>query len=300
MSFRTAPAEHLDILRRDLAYTFRMLARRPVLTFTAVLTLALGIGANTAIFSVVNGVLFAPLDYRHADQLVLVEEQFAGRGPGMTGYPTYADLRNENLTIQSSAALTGLSATLTGEGETPSVSTVRGSRGSISGRSASLLRLAATSSKPRISPGARLVAIISDSLWRRRFGADPNVVGRTDHRQSADLHARGRAAAEYRRHHYLARKFPGAEIWTLLRYSEQMGPPACRGCRHIFVVARLKDGVTRSQAETDLTRIFQSLAMRFPTQCDRPRPAVTPLRDYFLGPVKTPLYCSGERWRCCC
>src|SRR5688500_9653541 len=82
--FRTAPAEHLDILRRDLAYTIRMLARRPVLTFTAVLTLALGIGANTAIFSVVNGVLLAPFDYRDADELVLVEEQGAAADPGMT------------------------------------------------------------------------------------------------------------------------------------------------------------------------------------------------------------------------
>src|SRR5262247_3271318 len=114
--FRTAPAEHLDILRRDLAYTIRMLARRPALTFTAVLTLTLGIGANTAIFSVVNGVLFAPFDYRDADKLVLVEEQSAGREPGMTGYPTYADLRNGNLTIQSMSALAGWAATLTGDG----------------------------------------------------------------------------------------------------------------------------------------------------------------------------------------
>src|SRR5262245_18425822 len=82
--FRTAPAEHLDILRRDIAYTIRMLARRPALTFTAVLTLALGIGANTAIFSVVNGVLFAPFNYREADELVLIEEQSAGSEPGMT------------------------------------------------------------------------------------------------------------------------------------------------------------------------------------------------------------------------
>jgi putative ABC transport system permease protein len=111
-----ASAEHLDILRRDLAYAIRMLARRPVLTLTAVLTLALGIGANTAIFSVVNGVLFAPFDYRDADELVLVEEQSAGREPGMTGYPTYADLRNENLTIQSMSALSGWAATLTGDG----------------------------------------------------------------------------------------------------------------------------------------------------------------------------------------
>src|SRR5262245_5273396 len=117
--FRTAPTEHVDILRRDLAYTFRTLARRPVLTFTAVLTLALGIGANTAIFSVVNGVLLAPFDYRNADKLVLVEEQIAGSKPGMTGYPTYADLRNENVTLQSSAAFSGFTATLTGGGRDP-------------------------------------------------------------------------------------------------------------------------------------------------------------------------------------
>src|SRR4030095_14582643 len=67
--FRPAPPEHLAILRRALAYTFRQLARRRVLTCTAVLTLALGIGANTAIFSVVNGVLFAPFGYRDADEL---------------------------------------------------------------------------------------------------------------------------------------------------------------------------------------------------------------------------------------
>ena len=153
--FRTAPSEHIDILRRDLAYTFRMLARRPVLTFTAVLTLALGIGANTAIFSVVNGVLLAPLDYRNTDQLLFIEEQVAGREPGMTGYPTYADLRSENVTIESSAALSGFSATLTGGGATPSVSMVRGSPGSTSGRSVSRLRSDATLSNPKISPGLR-------------------------------------------------------------------------------------------------------------------------------------------------
>ena len=114
--FRTAPAEHIDILRRDLGYAIRMLARRPVLTLTAVLTLALGIGANTAIFSVVNGVLFAPFDYRNADEIVLVEEQRAGRDPGPTGYATFADLRNENLTLESIAALTPGLSTLTGDG----------------------------------------------------------------------------------------------------------------------------------------------------------------------------------------
>ena len=87
----------------------------------------------------------------------------------------------------------------------------------------------------------------------------------------------------------VARMFPGAEVWTPLQYSEQVRP-SCRTCRHILVVARLKDGVTPTEAQADLARIFQSLAMRFPAEYNRPRPVVTPVRDYVLGPVTTPLY----------
>ena len=79
--------------QRDLAYTVRMLARRPTLTLTAVMTLALGVGANTAIFSVVNGVLLAPLPYPHADRLVLIEEARADGEPGTTGYLSFDDVR---------------------------------------------------------------------------------------------------------------------------------------------------------------------------------------------------------------
>jgi putative ABC transport system permease protein len=287
--FRTAPVGHLDILRRDLAYTVRMLARRPALTLTAVLMLALGIGANTAIFSVVNGVLFAPFDYRDADELVLVEEQSAGREPGMTGYPTYADLRNENLTIQSMSALSGWAATLTGDGS--DAERVEGAR--VTWEYFRTVGLAPAIGRDfeqgEDRPAGPRIAIISDSLWRRRYGADPNVVGRqvTVNQQTFTLAGVLPPNAD---DIITARKFSNAEIWTLLQYSEQMGPPACRGCRHIFMVARLKDDVTPIAAEADLTRIFQALATRFPTDYDRPRPAVTPLREYFLGPVRTPLY----------
>ena len=103
------------------------------------------------------------------------------------------------------------------------------------------------------------MAIISDSLWRRRFGADPNVVGGpiTLNQQTFTLAG---VLPPNTDDIITARKFAGTEIWTLLRYSEQMGPPACRGCRHIFVVARLKEGVTRSRGGDGPTRIFQSLA----------------------------------------
>jgi putative ABC transport system permease protein len=286
--FRTAPAEHLDILRRDLTYTLRMLARRPVLTFTAVLTLALGIGANTAIFSVVNGVLFAPFDYRHADELVLVDEQAAGGIPGMTGYLTYADLRNENLTLESTAALSGWFATLTGDGR--DAERVVGARVTWQYfRTVGLTPAIGRDFEPGEDyPAGPSLAIISDSLWRRRYGADPNVVGRqvTVNQQTFTLAGVLPPDAE---DIITARQFPDTQIWTLLGYAERL-PQASRGARHIHVVARLKNGVTPTEAEADLTRVFQSLARRFPTDYDRPRPVVTPLRDYVLGPVKTPLY----------
>jgi putative ABC transport system permease protein len=286
--FRTAPAEHLDILRRDVAYACRMLARRPVLTLTAVLTLALGIGANTAIFSVVNGVLFAPFDYRYADNLVLIEEQRAGRDPGMTGYMTFADLRDQNVTLESTAALAGWSATLTGDGKDAEL---------VAGVRVTWQYFRTVGLTPRIGrdfeqaedrPGRNGVVIISDSLWRRRYGADPNIVGRqiTVNQQTVTLAG---VLPPDTSDIIATRHNPGVEIWTLLGYAEHL-VVASRGSRHIFVVARLKDGVSPTDAHADLTRIFQSLATRFPNDYDRPRPATTPLRDYVLGPVKTPLY----------
>ncbi len=286
--FRTAPAEHLDILRRDLAYAFRMLARRPVLTLTAVLTLALGVGANTAIFSVVNGVLFAPFDYRNADDLVLIEEQRAGRDPGMTGYLTFADLRDQNVTLESTAALAGWTATLTGDGRDAEL---------VVGARVTWQYFQTVGLTPAIGrdfeqaedrPGRSGVVIISDSLWRRRYGADPNIVGRQVTINQQNVTVAG-VLPPGTSDIIATRNNAGIEIWTLLGYAEQVNP-ACRTCRHILVAARLKDGVTRAEAEADLARIFQSLATRFPTEYDRPRPVVTALRDSVLGPVKTPLY----------
>ena len=283
-----APAEHLDILRRDLAYSFRMLARRPVLALTAVFTLALGIGANTAIFSVVNGVLFAPFDYRDADEVVLVEEQSVIRGPGMMGYRTYADLRNENLSFESTAAFTGGFATLTADGrdaERVVLARVTWEYFRTVGLAPAIGR---DFEQADDRPGGPPVAIISDSLWRRRYGADPTVVGRpvTINQQTFTLAG---VLAPGTDDVIVARRFPDAEVWIPLQYDESV-VFACRMCRHLSVAARTKGGVTLAEAESDLTRILTSLAVRFPTEYERPRAMVTSLRDYFLGLVKTPLY----------
>src|SRR5918993_1826301 len=101
--FRTAPAEHWDILVRDLRFAGRTMARRPLHVVTAVVTLALGIGVNVAMFAVIQTVLLAPLPYREAGALGIVQEQQQGREPGNLGYLTFADLRERVRTLSSMA-----------------------------------------------------------------------------------------------------------------------------------------------------------------------------------------------------
>jgi putative ABC transport system permease protein len=285
---RTAPGEHFDILKRDLAYALRMLGRRPTLTATAVLTLALGIGANTAIFSVVNGVLFAPLPYPDADRLVLIEEARADGEPGTTGYLSFDDMRRQNESLDSVAALAGWSAILAGDGR--DAERVVGARVTWNYLQTIGLRpaLGRDFAAAEDHPDRRRVAIISDALWKRRYGADPNIIGRpfTVNQLPYTLAGVMPPGVDDL---VVTRKFAGAEVYTLLGYNaEQVS--ACRTCRHIHVVGRLKAGVDISEAQADLTRIYQSLSERYPKEYDRPRVAVTPVRDYFLGVVKTPLY----------
>ncbi len=286
--FRTAPGEHLDILRRDLGYTFRMLARRPTLTFTALLTLALGIGANTAIFSAVNGVVFAPLPYPDADRLVLVQEARGDRDPGTTGYLSFEALRDENASFDRLAALAGWSAILAGDGR--DAERVIGARVTWEYFRTLGLRpsLGRDFEQAEDHPERRRVAIISDELWQRRYNGDSTIIGRpvTINQGTYTLAGVMPAAATDL---VTTRKFPDTQIWTLLGYAEAL-PQACRTCRHIHVVGRVKNGTSTEQAEADLSRIYQSLATRFPADYDRPRAVVTSVRDYFLGPVKTPLF----------
>jgi putative ABC transport system permease protein len=286
--FRTAPREHLDLLRRDLGYTVRMLVRRPTLTVTAQPTLAPGIGANTAIFSNVNGVLLAPLPYPDADRLVLIEEARGDGEPGTTGYSSFDALRHEQGSFDGIAAFAGWSAILAGDGR--DAERVIGARVTWDYFSTVGLRpsLGRDFESAEDHPERRRVAIISDELWQRRYNRDAAIVGRpvTINQVTYTLAGVMPAAATDL---VTARKFPDTQVWTLLGYAEGL-PQACRTCRHIHVVGRMKRGMSVEQAEADLSRIYQSLATRFPADYDRPRAVVTPVRDYFLGPVTTPLY----------
>ena len=284
--FRTAPAEHLDILARDLRYTVRMLARRPVLTLAATLTLALGIGANTAIFSVVNGVLFAPLPYPDADRLVLVQEDEAEDEPGTTGYFSFDRLRSQHSSFDWMAAFGGWSVTLTGDGK--DAERLVGTRVSWEYFRTLGIRPALGRDFERQDdhPQRRRQLLLSDELWRRRFNADPSVVGKPLTANGVTYVVVGVMPPV--RELVSERLYPGTEVWTLLGYSLEL-PQACRTCRHIRVIGRVKQGVALQQAEADLTRIYQSLATDFPRDYSHPAAALTPIRNFFLGPIQRPL-----------
>jgi MacB-like periplasmic core domain len=284
----TAPGEHLDVLKCDLSYAWRMMARRPVLTLAATLTIALGVGANTAIFSVVNGVLLAPLPYVDSERVVLVQEDEPDQDPGPTGYFSFDTIRASQQAFDGLAAMAGWSAILSGDGK--DAERVTGARVTWDFfRTLGVAPAIGRDFEPAEDhPDRRRVALISDSLWRRRWGADPNVVGKGVQINQVTYTLAG-VMPPLTNDLVSTRVFPDTEIWSLLGYTPAL-PPACRSCRHVFVVGRMKHGVSAAQAEADVTRIYQSLATRFPADYSQPHAVVVPVRDHFLGPVRTALY----------
>jgi putative ABC transport system permease protein len=285
--FRTAPAEHVDILVRDVRYTTRLLTRRPVLALAATVTLALGIGANTAIFSVVNGVLFAPLPYPAADRLVLVREQESNDDPGdTTGYFSFDRMRLQQSTFDWMAAMGGWSVTLTGDGR--DAERLVGARVTWEYFRTLGIRpvLGRDFERQDDHPERRRQLLLSDELWRRRFNADPLIIGKPVTANGVTYVVVGVMPPV--RELVSDRLYPGTEIWTLLGYSPEL-PQACRTCRHIRVIGRVRDGVDLRQAEADLTRTYQGLAREFPPDYSHPVAVLSPIRDFFLGPVQRPL-----------
>ena len=165
-----------DSLWQDLRYAVRMLAKSPGFTAIAVLTLALGIGANAAIFSLVNAVLLRPLPYANPAQLVDVSEAKAGVVGAGVSYPAFVELRDHSRAFTSVAGLAGHALTLTGHGEPADVSTLAVTPEFFSLFGTKPLLGRALSPQDGIR-GAAPVVVLSEQLWRSRFGADPGIAG---------------------------------------------------------------------------------------------------------------------------
>ena len=165
-------------LWQDLAYALRMLRKNPGFTTIAILTLALGIGANTAIFSVVNGVLLNPLPYPHPEELVTLHESKPNFNTGSISYPNFLDWQKENHTLSAMAVSRSYSFSLTGLGEAEQVNAqfVTSDFFSILGVNPVMGRGFSRTDDQR---GAAPVALISAGFWKRKFGSASDVLGKT-------------------------------------------------------------------------------------------------------------------------
>jgi putative ABC transport system permease protein len=279
----------LETASQDIRYGVRMLAKHKAFTTIAVITLALGIGANTAIFSVVNELLLRPLPYRDAERIVMLWEVTPeGRHQNTTSRTNFRGWRDQSTSYEAMAAFSDQRLNLTGDGEpeelsvqlaTPEMFKVLGVD-PILGRT--LLPEDAEAGRPP-------VAVLSYSLWQRRFGGQANVIGQPITLNDVKFTVLGVMPPNFQFHikHRSGTGRP-AELWTVL--SMQMGSTANQRGRFLSVVARLKAGVTVDQAAAELRTIEARLAEESPQYNKNYSAEVLPLREQFFGNVRRPLW----------
>lgn len=252
----------LSRIPQDLLFALRMMRKRPFFTAAAILTLALAIGANTAIFSAVHGILLEPFPYPHPDRLGVVYTQWSPTSDVFwMSEQEVQDLRDQSQLFQGFASLLYGSATLL-EGGDPMRLTV----GMVSANLFSLLEL-----QPAVGgffspdadvPGTPVQAILSHELWRTRFGGDPDIVDR-EIRFDSDTPVRvaGVLPEGFRLHVPKRTNFPARiDLWYPYQVDYRSGQ---RGNRNITTLAKLKPGATWSQAQAELDRIAASLREEF-------------------------------------
>jgi len=238
-----------ETIWQDLRFGFRLLRKHPSFTVIAVLTLALGMGANTAIFSVVNGVLLRPMPYSNPDELVAIYRTAGGDLPSPVSPPAYLNLRRNNTVFADMAALSniGWPANFTGEGNPERLQGFR-----VSANLFSLLgvppQLGRSFRDEEDRPGENRVVMLSHELWQRRFGGDPRVVNRMLTLNGEPYIVVGVMPADFR---YLAK----TDLWTPLALTaEEVNDTG----GYLELIGRLKRGVTIEQASAEVDAITRA------------------------------------------
>ncbi|HUK30993.1 MAG TPA: ABC transporter permease [Candidatus Acidoferrum sp.] len=277
-------ARWLEDLWQDVRFGLRMLRKNPGFTAIAILTLALGIGANTAIFSVVNGVLLNPLPYPEPDQLVTLDQSKPNFSTGSVPYPNFQDWRRDNKSFSAMAAYRtyGYSMTGTGEAEAVKALFITSDYFPMLGVSPVMGR-SFTPNEDVI--GAGNAVMITEGLWKRKFGSSQNVLGRIVTLDGKDYVIVGVVPASFAPP---TRNSLKPEIFAPL--AEWTNPSFTDGSRSaglgIHAIGRLKPGVTIEQARADMDAISKNLTEAFPTTNKNTGASVRPLRTVMLGSVR--------------
>jgi putative ABC transport system permease protein len=273
-----------EALVQDVRYALRGFRRTPGFTTAAVATLALGIGATTAVLTVAHALLIRPLPYAAPDRLTVVSEGPEGTMANI-GFGTFTELRDRAQTLQGIAAIRSWQATLvTSEAERLQGMRVSWNYFELLGVDPALGRRFTNADD---HPDRWRVVLLSDGLWRRRFGADPRVIGQTIRMNDLTFEIIGVMPAGF--DDLLSDRFyRAAEIWAPLGYAASV-PSACRSCRHLKAVAGLAPGRGPADASAELDAIRTSLAAQFPADYGDGSMAVRPLAQVIAGDVRTPL-----------
>jgi len=276
----------MAILTEDIRYGVRMLRKAPGFTLVVVLTLALGIGANTALFSVVNGVLLHPLPYPDPEQLVRLHESKPSFETGSISYPNFRDWQKENQTFSAMAISRDNSFALTGSGEAEQLSAELTSSDffSLLGVKPVIGRVFAPGED---EIGAAPVAIISASLWERKFSTSPGILGKGITLDGKDYTVVGVVPSNFNLLlRSSSRSFHPSEVYVPIG---QWGNPALlnRGAGlGLHGVGRLRPGTSIEQAQADMDRVTRNLAIAYPDSDRGISAKLIPLKSEVVGRVE--------------
>jgi predicted permease len=266
----------------DIRFAFRMLRKSPGFTAVAILTLALGIGANTALFSIVNGVLLKPLPYPHPEQLVTLHESKPNFPTGSISYPNFRDWQKNNHTFSAMAITRGYSFGLTGKGEAEQVNAEF-----ISSNFFDILGV-----KPLLgrtfAPGedeigaAAPIALVSEGFWREKLGATPNVLGQTLILDGKAYTIVGVIPATF---DLMTQSFIPKQIYVPFgQWSDPWITHRSAGLA-IHGIGRLKPGVTLQQARADMASVTNALAAAYLTDDKGVGATILPIKDDMLANI---------------
>jgi len=275
----------MESLFQDLKYGFRMLLKHPGFSAVAVIALALGIGANTAIFSVVNAVLLRPLPFPESDRLMVIYETRLDRGGSRASvsYPNFSDWRDQNTVFESMSTYRTTDLVLTGVGDP-----ARLQAGVVNADLFSLLRatpIAGRLFRPEEDKqgDSGRVILLSQRLWQQRFNSDPEIIGRSLILNSKNYTVVGVMPRSF---HFPVDTEP-VDIWTTVAIDSGMFPQ--RGAHYTHVIARLKPGVTPAQAQAEMEGIAANLERQYPDENSHRGISMIPALESLVGDIRPAL-----------
>jgi predicted permease len=273
----------LEDFGRDLRHSIVALRRAPEFTLVALFTLALGIGANAAIFSVVNAVLLRPLPYPESSRLIRVFETYDHKSAtGSVSVPNFLDWRRQVRSFEGLAAYQTTGMSLQGNDEAERVAALEASANLFQILRAKPL-LGRTFTSEEEGPGRGPVVVLSEGLWRRRFGADPTILSRTVSLDGEPRTVIGVMPAGF--------QFPAgprpADLWVPIAFSPE--DTESRGNHFLNVVARLRPGISFERASAEMSSIAATLERQYPDAQAGRGIQLAVLRESVVRDVRTPL-----------